>query len=267
MDYQDILFDRQEGVARITINRLQRLNAFTSRTLQEMADALNVAWFDRDVGVVVLTGAGDRAFCTGGDQVIRGAEGYGAEEPGMGLLEAHSLVIYQLRSIPKPVIARVNGYAIGGGQVLQLVCDVSIASETARLGQAGPRVGSFDAGFGASYLARVVGEKKAREIWYLCRQYSAQEALEMGLVNAVVPPERLDDEVATWCSEMLGKSPTALAFLKASFNADSDHLWGLEAVTKHALHLYYGTDEAVEGRNAFVEKRPAEYGRFRRPEF
>lgn len=263
MDYEEILFDRSEGVARITINRPQRLNAFTARTLQEIVDAINRAWFDREVGVVVLTGAGDRAFCTGGDQTIRGAEGYGQEAPGMGLLEAHSLAIYQIRSIPKPVIARVNGYAIGGGQVLQLVCDISIASETARFGQAGPRVGSFDAGFGAAYLARTVGEKKAREIWYTCRQYSAQQALEMGLVNAVVPPDRLDDEVAAWCGELLAKSPRALAFLKASFNADTDHLWGMEAVTKHALHLYYASDEAIEGRNAFVEKRPADFARFR----
>ena len=266
MDFKEILYDKKEGVARLTINRPEKLNAFTTRTLREMIEALTDAWFDKEVGVVVITGAGDRAFCVGGDQSIRTEAGYEAEA-GMGLLEAHSLVFYLLRTIPKPIIAMVNGYAIGGGQVLHVVCDLTIASETARFGQAGPRVGSFDAGFGAAYLARIVGEKRAREIWYLCRQYTAQEAQAMGLVNRVVPPDKLEEETMAWCKELLAKSPMALAVLKASFNADTDHVWGFEELTKHALHMYYGTEEAMEGRNAFFERRPPDFGKFRRPSY
>jgi naphthoate synthase len=267
MDFKEILYEKKEGVARITINRPDRLNAFTTLTLKEMAEALTDAWFDKSVGVVVLTGAGDRAFCVGADLTTRGLGGYEAEEGGMGLLEAHSLVFYLIRTIPKPVIAVVNGYAIGGGHVLHLVCDLTIASETARFGQVGPRVGSFDAGFGASFLARIVGEKKAREIWFLCRQYSAQEALQMGLVNKVVPPDKLEEETAAWCKEIVSKSPMALAMLKASFNADTDHIWGFEEICKHALYMYYGTDEAMEGRNAFFEKRQPDFNRFRRSQY
>lgn len=268
VEFREIVYRKENAVARITINRPERLNAFTVRTLQEMAHALADAGTDRSVGVVVLTGAGDRAFCVGGDQVSRGEGGYEEESTGifgygdMGMLEAHGLVIYLIRNIPKPVIAAVNGYAIGGGHVLQMVCDLSIAAEHARFGQAGPRVGSFDAGFGTAYMARLVGEKKAREMWYLCRQYSAAEALEMGLVNKVVPKDRLEEEVQAWCNEILAKSPTALAFVKASFNAETDHIWGLNAVSMKGLELFYKTQESLEGRNAFVEKRQPDFRKY-----
>jgi naphthoate synthase len=268
MEFKEIIYEKKDGIAKITINRPERLNAFTVLTLQEMAHALADAGMDRSIGVVVLTGAGDRAFCVGGDQVTRGEGGYGESSTGvfgygdMGMLEAHGLVIYLIRNIPKPVIAAVNGYAIGGGHVLHMVCDISIAAEDARFGQAGPRVGSFDAGFGTAYMARLVGEKKAREIWYLCRQYSAAEALEMGLVNKVVPKEKLEEEVEAWCREILEKSPTALAFLKASFNADTDHIWGLNSISMKGLELFYNTEESLEGRNAFVEKRKPEFRKY-----
>lgn len=267
MEFEDIIYDKKEGVARITINRPKQYNAFTAQTLQEMIQAFVDSWTDATVGVVVLTGAGDKAFSTGGDQTVREVGGYAGFGAGLSLVDAHSFLIQTIRAVPKPVIAMVNGYSIGGGHVLQVVCDLSIASETARFGQAGPRVGSFDAGFGSAYLARVVGEKKAREIWYLCRQYSAQEALEMGLVNKVVPPDRLAEEVDVWCQELLAKSPTSLAVLKASFNADSDSILGIHRMANpFLLNLYYGTEESMEGRNAFVEKRKADFSKFRKSE-
>ncbi|MFO7963857.1 MAG: 1,4-dihydroxy-2-naphthoyl-CoA synthase [Desulfobacterales bacterium] len=263
MSYNDILYEKDGGIARITINRPERYNAFTASTLEEMNDALRNAWVDHAVGVVVVTGKGDKAFCTGGDQKIKDEDGYEKGGALFDLLDAHDQVIHTIRSIPKPVIAMVNGYAVGGGHVLHVVCDLTIASETARFGQAGPRVGSFDAGYGTVFLSRIVGEKKAREIWYLCRQYSATEALEMGLVNKVVPPSELEDEVNRWCRELLQKSPYALAFLKASFNADTDHVNGINTMSKRTLELFYKTDESHEGVSAFLEKRPPDFKRFR----
>jgi naphthoate synthase len=262
MEYQDILYRKEGGVARITIHRPEVLNAFRAQTLTEMHDAFRDAWHDRSVGVAVLAGAGDRAFCVGGDQKARGARGYDRDAEGhpFDVERVHQII----RAIPKPVIAAVRGYAIGGGNVLAALCDLTIAADSARFGQVGPRVGSFDAGFGTAYLARIVGEKRAREIWYLCRQYSAQEALEMGLVNRVVPAEELDAEVDRWCAEILEKSPTALRFLKLSFNADTDHIAGLSSLAMGSLELYYGTDEAAEGVSAFRERRAPEFGKFRR---
>jgi 2-ketocyclohexanecarboxyl-CoA hydrolase len=264
MDFNEIIYEKKQGVATIIINRPERYNAFTSLTLEEIAKALRHAWVDKEVGVVVLTGAGDKAFCAGGDQKTKDASGYGKGEATFDLLDAHGEVIHMIRTIPKPVIAMVNGYAIGGGHVLQVVCDLTVAAETARFGQAGPKVGSFDAGYGTVFLARIVGEKKAREIWYLCRQYSAMEALEMGLVNKVVPQAELEKEVDTWCRELLEKSPYALAYLKASFNADTDHVTGIGVMAKHALELFYQTDESHEGVEAFIEKRPPDFGKFRK---
>lgn len=270
MNYQDILYEKYNGRAKVTINRLQRLNAFTNFTLQELNKALVDAWTDKDVGVVIITGAGEKAFCVGGDQTIRTKDGYvdtSSVETGLGnlpLANNHALLLQLIRTIPKPVIAMVNGYAIGGGHVLHVVCDLTIASSTARFGQVGPRVGSFDAGYGSAYLSRVVGEKKAREIWYLCRQYSADEALQMGLVNQVVPPEKLIDEVENVCETLLSHSPTSLAALKTSFNADSESIWGIHSMAGIALNLYYGTDEAMEGRNAFMEKRKPDFSKFRK---
>ena len=256
MPYEDILYDARDGIAWITINRPEVLNAFRAKTVDELIDAFRHAWHDPDVGVVVLTGTGERAFSTGGDQRDRGAAGYGGGG-GIGL-DMHGLHGV-MRAIPKPVIAMVNGYAIGGGHVLHVICDLSIASETAVFGQVGPRVGSVDPGFGTAYLARLVGEKKAREIWYLCRRYSAAEALAMGLVNAVVPAAELRAETEKWCRELLEKSPTALKLAKASFNADTEHIAGITEMGFAALELYYGTPEAQEGRNAFVEKRPPRF--------
>jgi naphthoate synthase len=264
MAYTDIMYQKENGKATITINRPERYNAFTAKTLEEIHAALRDAWVDKSTGVVVLTGRGDKAFCTGGDQKSKDADGYKKEDALLDLLEAHDQVLQAVRSIPKPVIAMVNGYAIGGGNVLQAVCDVSIASDTAKFGQAGPRVGSFDAGFGTIYLARIIGEKKAREMWYLCRQYSAREALEMGLINKVVPSAQLHGEVDTWCWEILQKSPYALAYLKASFNADTDHVYGINVMSGRALGLFYQTDESHEGASAFLEKRPPDFNRFRR---
>jgi len=257
MAFQDILYDRTDGVAWITINRPEVRNAFRARTVDELVAAFRQAWGDRSVGVVVLTGAGDKAFCSGGDQKERGADGYGQGGAGIGMDVAslHSVI----RNIPKPVVAMVNGYAIGGGHVLHVLCDLSIAADTAIFGQTGPRVGSVDPGFGTAYLARIIGEKKAREIWYLCRQYSAQEALAMGLVNKVVPAGQLRAEVEQWCRELLEKSPTALKLAKYSFNADTDHIHGITEMGFGALELYYQTPEAQEGRNAFVEKRPPDF--------
>jgi 2-ketocyclohexanecarboxyl-CoA hydrolase len=254
---EDILYEKKNGVAWITINRPQVRNAFRALTVDEMVAALRDAWADGDVGVVVLTGAGDKAFCSGGDQKARSDGGYEGGKGGIGLDVAslHAAI----RNIPKPVIAMVNGYAIGGGHVLHVLCDLSIAADTAIFGQTGPRVGSVDPGFGTAYLARIVGEKKAREIWYLCKQYSAQEALQMGLVNKVVPAADLRKEVEQWCAELLEKSPTALKLAKYSFNADSDHIHGITEMGFSALELYYQTAEAREGRNAFVEKRKPDF--------
>lgn len=278
MTYTDILYDKQDGIAWITINRPETRNAFRTRTVHELTDAFQDARWDPSVGVVVLTGAGDRAFCSGGDQKERGSGGYstGGERPAVGGEEVpptsrrFSRPMYvdglhsAIRHCPKPVIAMVNGFAIGGGHVLHVLCDLSIASENAIFGQTGPRVGSVDAGHGTGYLARVVGEKKAREIWYLCRQYSAQEALQMGLVNKVVPLADLRKEVEQWCRELLEKSPTALAMAKQSFNIDSEPRAGVAEFASTALNLYYQTEEAMEGRNAFVEKRGVNYKKYRK---
>jgi 2-ketocyclohexanecarboxyl-CoA hydrolase len=262
MAFEDILHDKSDGVATITINRPAVMNSFRSETIDELVAAFQDAWADRSIGVAILTGAGERAFCAGGDQSMRGAEGYtgrpARSDIGLDVEDLHAII----RDIPKPVIAAVNGYAIGGGHVLHVLCDLSIAAETARFGQVGPRVGSVDPGFGTAYMARVVGEKRAREIWFLCRQYSAQEALAWGLVNAVVPREQLMDTARAWADEMLAMSPTALKLAKASFNADTDHIKGIGGLGMSALALYYATDEAMEGRNAFVEKRPVN---FRKP--
>ncbi len=258
MAYEDILYEAREGVAWITINRPAVRNAFRTRTVGELIAAFRAAWGDPDVGVVVLTGAGDKAFSSGGDQRERSEGGYGGAGIGMDVHGLHGVI----RAIPKPVIAMVNGYAIGGGHVLHVLCDLSIAADSAIFGQTGPRVGSVDPGFGTAYLARVVGEKKAREIWYLCRQYGAEEALAMGLVNRVVPAAELRAETERWCRELLEKSPTALRLAKQSFNADTEHIAGITELGFSALELYYQTEEALEGRNAFLEKRPP---RFRKP--
>jgi naphthoate synthase len=264
MEFREIIYQKDRGVASIVINRPHRYNAFTALTLEEMFQAFRDAWADKEVGVVVLTGSGDKAFCTGGDQKTKDEEGYERGEAKFEMMDAHGQLLGIIRSIPKPVIAAVNGYAIGGGHVLHLVCDLTIASDDARFGQAGPRVGSFDAGFGTIFLARIVGEKKAREIWYMCRQYSAAEALEMGLVNKVVPKQELEREVETWARELLRKAPTSLACLKASFNADTDHAAGITAMSRHAVNLYYQTEESHEGVQAFLEKRPPDFARFRK---
>jgi len=264
MEFKEIIYEKRDGVARVIINRPERLNAFTALTIQEMVYAFQDSWADKSIGVVVLTGSGDKAFCTGGDLQTKDGSGYGQEGATFDLLQSHSHLFYLIRAIPKPVIAMVNGYAIGGGHVLQVICDLSIASETARFGQAGPRVGSFDAGFGNIFLARIVGEKKAREMWYLCRQYSAQEALEMGLVNKVVPPSELANEVEKWCQELLQKAPYALAYLKASFNADTDHVAGINAMAMQALKLYYRTPESNVGLQAFIDKKSPNFSKFRK---
>lgn len=259
-DFEDIIYTVEDKTATITINRPHRYNAFTARTVEELIKAFRLAWADHEVRSVILTGAGDKAFCTGGDVKQRAETGdYGPSESGMfeiGYLQK------LIRDIPKPVIAAVNGVAIGGGHVLHVLCDVSIASETARFGQAGPRVGSFDAGFGTAYLARVVGEKKAREIWFFCRQYSAAEALEMGLVNKVVPPEQLMDEARAWAAEIAVLSPTAIRFCKQSFNADTDHQAGFSNMAMTALDAFATSAEGMEGARAFTEKRPPEFDKY-----
>ena len=260
MAYEDIRYETREGVAWIVINRPEVRNAFRAKTVDELIAAFRAAWADADVGVVVLTGAGDKAFSSGGDQRDRTGGGYGGGGIGMDMHGLHGVI----RAIPKPVIAMVNGYAIGGGHVLHVLCDLTIASDTAVFGQTGPRVGSVDPGFGTAYLARVVGEKKAREIWYLCRQYGPEEALAMGLVNKVVPAAELRAETERWCRELLEKSPTALKLAKQSFNADTEHIAGITELGFSALELYYQTDEALEGRNAFLEKRPPQFRRPRR---
>lgn len=256
MAYEDILYEVKNNIAWITINRPTVRNAFRPETVDELIAAFRAAWSDDEAGVVVLTGAGDKAFCSGGDQKARSDTGYGGRTGiGLDVATLHSVI----RNIPKPVVAMVNGFAIGGGHVLHIVCDLSIAADTAVFGQVGPRVGSVDPGYGTAYLARLVGEKKAREIWFLCRQYSAQQALEMGLVNKVVPGAELRAEVEAWCAEMLQMSPTALKLAKYSFNADTDHIHGITEMGFSALELYYGTAEAREGRNAFVEKRKPDF--------
>jgi naphthoate synthase len=263
-DYTDIIYEHAEGeaIAKITINRPEVRNAFRPRTVQEMLDAFKRAWEDPTVGVVLFTGAGGQAFCSGGDQSVRGQGGYVGEDgvPRLNVLELQRLI----RLMPKPVIAVVAGYAIGGGHVLHVVCDLTIAAENAIFGQTGPKVGSFDGGYGAGYLARIVGHKKAREIWYLCRQYNAQQALAMGLVNTVVPLERLEDEAVQWAREILDKSPLAIRLLKAAFNADTDGLAGLQQLAGDATLLYYLSDEAQEGKNAFLEKRKPDFSKFPR---
>jgi 2-ketocyclohexanecarboxyl-CoA hydrolase len=260
MDYEDLLFEVREGVARITINRPKVLNAFRARTCEEMIHAVQRAGWDRAVGVVVLAGAGDKAFSTGGDQSAHEGRYEGRGTIGLPVEELHAAI----RDIPKPVIARVQGYAIGGGNVLATLCDLTIASDRAVFGQVGPKVGSVDPGFGTAYLARVVGEKKAREMWFFCRRYSAQEALQMGLVNAVVPHDQLDAELDRWCAELLDRSPTALAIAKKSFNADTESIRGTAALGLQAVDLFYGTEEAKEGVEAFKAKRPPDFRRFRR---
>jgi naphthoate synthase len=261
-EYTDIFFEKAEGIGKITINRPEVHNAFRPETLDELLDAFNRCRADEEIGVVILTGAGERAFCSGGDQRVRGEGGYVGKD-GVPRLNALDLQ-HAMKYLPKPVIAMVAGYAIGGGHVLHLLCDLTIAAENARFGQSGPRVGSFDAGWGATYMARVVGHKKAREIWYLCRQYSAQEALDMGLVNAVVPLAELEETTVQWCREILEKSPLALRFLKAAFNADTDGLAGLQQLAGDATMLFYMTEEGKEGRNAFLEKRKPDFSRFPR---
>src|SRR5216684_9000836 len=258
--YQDILYETAEGMAKITINRPQVRNAFRPQTLFELQDAFARAREDQSVGVIIFTGAGNEAFCSGGDQRVRGEGGYVGEDgvPRLNVLELQR----QIRTLPKAVIAMVAGYAIGGGHVLHLVCDLTIAAENARFGQVGPRVGSFDGGFGAGLLANLVGPKKAKEIWFLCRQYSAAEALEMGLVNTVVPLERLEQETVVWCREMLALSPFALRLLKASFNAAEDGLSGVQQLAHDANLLFYGSEEAQEGRDAYREKRRPDFSRF-----
>lgn len=263
MTFDEIIYEKGDGIATVTINRPARLNACTQVTVYELTQALTDAWVDASVGVVVLTGAGDRAFCVGGDQTTRSKDGYSGTVAALPLEQGWQQVTTLIRSIPKPVIARVQGYAIGGGHVFHVVCDLSIASETAQFGQAGPRVGSFDPGFGTGDLARAVGMKRAKEIWYLCRRYTAVEALEMGLVNAVVPPSRLDDEVDRWCGQLLERSPTALKMLKYAFHAETDGAAGVTNLGIGGLGLFYGTDESIEGRDAFLEKRPPDFGRFR----
>jgi len=262
--YTDILYERLEGegIAKITINPPEVRNAFRPLTVMEMMDAFAHARDDGSIGVVLLTGAGDKAFCSGGDQRVRGHGGYVDDQgiPRLNVLDLQK----QIRYLPKPVIAVVNGYAIGGGHVLHVVCDLTIAAEHAKFGQVGPRVGSFDAGYGATLLGRIVGHKKAKEIWFLCRQYTAQEALEMGLVNAVVPYEKLEETAVEWAREILEKSPTAIRFLKAAFNADPDGLAGLQQLAGDATLLYYLTDEAKEGHRAFLEKRKPDFSKFPR---
>ena len=252
-EYEDILFDYCDGIAKITINRPQVYNAFRPQTNCEMLDAMSICRERSDIGVIILTGAGDKAFCSGGDQKVKGIGGYIDENgvPRLNVLDLHKAI----RSIPKPVIAMVNGYAIGGGHVLHVVCDLTIASENARFGQTGPKVGSFDGGFGSSYLARIVGQKKAREIWFLCRKYNAQEALDMGLVNKVVPLDKLEDEYVGWAEEMMLLSPLALRMIKAGLTAELDGQAGIQELAGDATMLYYMTDEAQEGGKAFLEKR------------
>jgi naphthoate synthase len=258
--YEDVIYETWDGIAKITINRPEVRNAFRPTTVSEMSTAFEVARGDPKVGVIILTGAGTEAFCSGGDQRIRGDDGY-VDPKGTGRLNVLDLQI-QIRRLPKPVIAMVAGYAIGGGHVLHVVCDLTIAADNARFGQTGPRVGSFDGGYGAGLLARIVGQKKAREIWFLCEQYDARQALEMGLVNKVVPLADLEAETVSWCRRMLELSPLALRMLKAGLNAADDGLAGIQQLAGDATLLYYLTEEAQEGRNAYVGKRKPDFSKF-----
>jgi naphthoate synthase len=261
--YEDIKYEHTEdGIAKVTINRPHVHNAFRPKTVDEMRDAFELARMDPTIGVIILTGEGDKAFCSGGDQNVRGEGGYaeGTDLPRLNVLDLQK----QIRSMPKPVVAMVAGWAVGGGHVLHVVCDLTIAAENGQFGQVGPRMGSFDAGLGSSYLARIVGQKKAREIWFLCRFYSAQEALEMGLVNCVVPLEQLEEETLKWCREMMALSPLALRCCKAALNADCDGQIGLLDLAGDATLLYYMTEEAKEGKNALLEKRKPDFSKFKR---
>ena len=262
-EYQEIKYHKAEGIAKITINRPHRRNAFTPLTNDEISDALRDARFDPNIGVIILTGEGPEAFCSGGDQKVRGTSGYVDPQTGahrLNVLDLHR----QIRTCPKPVIAMVAGYAIGGGNILAMVCDLTIAADNAIFGQTGPMVGSFDAGYGSAHLARMVGQKKAREIWYLCRRYTAQEALAMGMVNTVVPLERLEEETVQWCREILEKSPIAIRCIKAAMNADEDGQAGLMELAGNATMLFYMSEEGQEGRNAYLEKRKPDFSKFPR---
>jgi naphthoate synthase len=264
-EFEDILYEKAEGIAKLTINRPELRNAFRPQTLAELRDAFTHARDDLEIGSIILTGAGDEAFCSGGDQRIRGDDGYMGDDDvaqhGVGRLDVGDLHV-QIRRMPKPVVAMVAGYAVGGGHILHLVCDLTIAADNARFGQTGPRVGSFDGGFGAALLARNVGVKRAKEIWFLCRLYTAEEALQMGLVNAVVPLAELERETVAWCREMSGLSPLALRLLKASFNAAEDGLTGLQQLSHDATLLFYMTEEGQEGRDAYVEGRRPDFSKF-----
>ena len=264
LEFEDIIFEKsEEGIAKITINRPEVRNAFRPLTVREMQQALEDAREDSGIGVIILTGAGEKAFCSGGDQRIRGDAGY--QDSGTGHLRLNVLDFQrQIRSCPKPVVAMVAGYAIGGGHVLHMMCDLSIAADYAVFGQTGPKVGSFDGGYGSSYLARIVGQKNAREIWFLCRQYDARQALEMGLVTTLVPLAQLEEETIQWCREMLRMSPIALRCLKAAMNADCDGQAGLQELAGNATMLFYMSEEGQEGRNAYLEKRPPDFSRFTR---
>ena len=262
-EYQEIKYHKAEGIAKITINRPHRRNAFTPRTNDEISDALHDARFDGGIGVIILTGEGKEAFCSGGDQKIRGDAGYVDDATGvhrLNVLDLHR----QIRTCPKPVIAMVAGYAIGGGNILAMVCDLTIAADNAVFGQTGPKVGSFDAGYGSAHLARMVGQKKAREIWFLCRQYNAQQALDMGLCNIVVPYEELESTTLEWCREILEKSPIAIRCIKAAMNADEDGQAGLMELAGNATSLFYMTEEGQEGKRAFLEKRAPDFSKFPR---
>src|ERR671916_625563 len=264
-EYEDIRYETAEGIAKITIDRPEVRNAFRPQTVIEMSDALDRAREDTDVGVIILTGEGPLAFCSGGDQRVRGDSGYMTEEQkaGSGIGRFHVTDFHvQMRRTPKPIVAMVAGYAVGGGHVLHVVCDLTIAADNARFGQTGPKVGSFDGGYGASLLAAQVGQKKAKEIWFLCRQYDAREALEMGLVNTVVPLEELEEETVRWCREMLDMSPFALRLMKASFNASEDGMAGIQQLAHDANLLFYASEEAREGREAYKEKRSPDFGKF-----
>jgi 2-ketocyclohexanecarboxyl-CoA hydrolase len=255
MEYEDILYEVRDGVATITINRPDKYNAFRGQTCEELIHAFHRAGWDKSIGVIVLTGAGDKAFCTGGDQSAHAGSYDGRGTIGLPIEELQTVI----RDVPKPVIARVQGYAIGGGNVLATLCDLTIASDRAQFGQVGPKVGSVDPGFGTAFLAQVVGEKRAREMWYLCRRYTAEQAYQMGLCNVVVPHDRLDDEVAAWCAELMERSPTALAIAKRSFNAATESLRGLASMGMQSLALYYQTEESKEGVRAFAEKRKPDF--------
>ena len=262
-EFTDIVYEKcSDGIAKITINRPQVHNAFRPQTVMEMSRALNDARNDADVGVIILTGMGENAFCSGGDQKVRGTGGYVGDDgtPRLNVLDLQR----EIRTCPKPVVAMVAGWCVGGGHVLHMMCDLTIAAENAMFGQTGPRVGSFDGGWGASYMARIVGQKKAREIWFLCRFYNAKEALDMGLVNTVVPLEKLEAETVQWCREMLANSPLALRCLKAALNADCDGQAGLQELAGNATLLYYMTEEGREGKNAFLEKRRPDFSKFQR---